>query len=81
MKQDGTREIVHTIYEPDSFTPLIRLSTTAQGKPQVKPHYMVQAMQAGTPQVQKNDPGMLDALAMIPDYNSTMNRPIEAEKN
>ena len=64
---DGTRDIVHVLYEPDSFTPLIRLSTTAQGAPKVKPHYMVQAIQAGTPQAGRNDPGTLDALAMMQD--------------
>ncbi|WP_250440426.1 hypothetical protein, partial [Delftia tsuruhatensis] len=31
---DDTRHIEHTIYEPGSFTPLVRLSTTASGDPQ-----------------------------------------------
>src|SRR2546427_9200401 len=34
---DDTRHIEHTIYEPGSFTPLVRLSTTASGDPQNEP--------------------------------------------
>jgi RHS repeat-associated protein len=64
MKEDGTRDIVHTIYEPNSFTPLIRLSTTAQGAPQAKPHLMVQAIKAAMPKDQRNQLGLDQTLAM-----------------
>jgi RHS repeat-associated protein len=48
LKEDGIRDIVHTVYEPDSsFTPMVRLSATLKGDPQAKPHFMVQALQAG----------------------------------
>ena len=65
LKDDGTREIVHTVYEPGSFTPLLRLSATATGAPQAQPHLFVQASQAGAPAGKQNDPGTLQALAMM----------------
>lgn len=43
-KQPEQRHISHTVYEPNSFTPLVRLSTTANGR-QAKPHALELAMQ------------------------------------
>lgn len=40
----GLRQIDHTVYEPGSFTPLVRLSTTAKGGRQQKNHLAVQAI-------------------------------------
>jgi len=39
----GERQITHTVYEPQSFTPMLRLST--RGKAAAKPHRLVQALQ------------------------------------
>jgi RHS repeat-associated protein len=56
VKEDGTREIVHIIYEPGSFTPMVRLSTTVGANAwQPKPHFIVQAALAGLTQQQKNN--------------------------
>jgi uncharacterized protein RhaS with RHS repeats len=49
VKEDSTRDIVHTVYEPGTFVPLVRFSTTAKGDPQAKPHLLVQATQAVMP--------------------------------
>ncbi|WP_326538133.1 RHS repeat-associated core domain-containing protein [Pseudorhodoferax sp.] len=43
-RQPERRHISHTVYEPVSFTPLIRLSTSGQG-PQAKPHALQLVMQ------------------------------------
>ena len=45
-KQPEQCHISHTVYEPNFFTPLVRLSTTAQG-PQAKPHVLELAMHEG----------------------------------
>ena len=42
----GERQITHTVYEPQSFTPMLRLSTC--GKAAAKPHRLVQALQERT---------------------------------
>jgi hypothetical protein len=42
INDDGTRNIIHTVYEPNSFTPLIGLSTTTKGSPKAKPGIMIQ---------------------------------------
>jgi RHS repeat-associated protein len=56
MKEDGTREIVHIIYEPGTFTPMVRLSTAVGANAwQPKPHFIVQAALAGLTQRQKNN--------------------------
>src|SRR2546427_5626619 len=60
---DDTRHIEHTIYEPGSFTPLVRLSTTASGDPQNEPHLLVQAIAAGLPD--QDDPNHRPALALM----------------
>jgi len=39
----GERQITHTVYEPHTFTPMLRLST--RGKAAAKPHRLVQALQ------------------------------------
>jgi len=62
MKDDGTRDIVHTVYEPGTFTPMLRLSTHAKGDPQVKPHLMVQAAKAVVPEQQQDDANTTAAL-------------------
>jgi RHS repeat-associated protein len=63
MKGDGTRNITQTVYESgNSFTPLIRLSTTVKGDPQAKPYLMVQAAQAVMPGQQKDNPSTTNAL-------------------
>jgi RHS repeat-associated protein len=63
VKEDGTREIVHIIYEPGSFTPMVRLSTTVDAKAwQPKPHFIVQAALAGLTQRQKNNEAVWDDL-------------------
>jgi len=58
LREDGTRDIVHTVYEPNSFTPLVRLSTTAKGAPQAKSRLLAQAAQAGV----RLDPSTVQAL-------------------
>ena len=65
MKADGTRDIAHTIYEPNSLTPLIRLSATAKGAPQAKPHLIAQAIKAAVPADKRNAPGVEQALTMV----------------
>jgi RHS repeat-associated protein len=65
MKEDDTRDIVHTIYEPHSFRPLVRLSTTAQGAPQAKPHLVVQAIKAAVPTAHRSEPGIDQSLTMV----------------
>jgi RHS repeat-associated protein len=63
VKEDGTREIVHIIYEPSTFTPMVRLSTTVDAKAwQPKPHFIVQAALAGLTQRQKNNEAVWDDL-------------------
>jgi len=62
MKDDGTRDIVHTVYEPGTFTPMLRLSTNAKGDPQAKPHLMVQAAKAVVPEQQQDDANTTTAL-------------------
>jgi RHS repeat-associated protein len=63
VKEDGTREIVHIIYEPGTFTPMVRLSTTVSAKAwQPKPHFIVQAALAGLTQRQKNNDEIWDDL-------------------
>jgi RHS repeat-associated protein len=49
LREDGDRDIMHTVYEPGTFTPMVRLSTKAKGQHQAKPPLMVQAGLAGLP--------------------------------
>ena len=72
MKDDGTRDIVHTVYEPGTFTPLIRLSTHAKGDPQTKPHLMVQAAKAVVPEQQQDDASTTVALQGLQGAMSDM---------
>ncbi|MDR2155202.1 MAG: DUF6531 domain-containing protein [Burkholderiaceae bacterium] len=65
MKEDGTRDIVQTIYEPNSLIPLIRLSTTADGAPEAKPHLLVQSIKAAMPKDQRNQLGLDHTLVMV----------------
>ncbi|MCL2726151.1 MAG: type VI secretion system tip protein VgrG [Polyangiaceae bacterium] len=62
LKEDSTRDIVHTIYEPGTFTPMVRLSTTAKGVPQAKSHLLLQAVQAAMPLGKGNDSSTLDTI-------------------
>jgi len=72
VQDDDTRDIVHTIYEPGSFTPLIRLSTTGQGDPQAKPHLMVQAIKASVPADKRDEPSLGHALTMMQNIFTDM---------
>jgi RHS repeat-associated protein len=65
LKDDGTRDIEHTVYEPGSFTPLVRLSATTQGAPHTQPHLLVQMTQAGTPADKRDSSGNLRSLEMM----------------
>ena len=56
----GQRQITHTVYEPESFTPLLRLSTAT--KQQGKPNALVQALGAG---LQDGDEDDHQALVMM----------------
>jgi len=72
MRENGTRDIVNTVYQPGSFTPLIRLSTTAQGQPQARPSLMVQAAQALVPQREKNSASITEALQALQESMAGM---------
>jgi len=72
VQEDDTRDIVHTVYEPGSFTPLIRLSTTGQGDPQAKPHLMVQAIKASVPADKRGEPNLGHALTMMQNIFTDM---------
>jgi len=74
---DNTRHIEHTIYEPGSFTPLVRLSTTASGDPQDEPHLLVQAITAGLPD--QDDPNHTPALALMQTMLSAMPRDMQQD--
>jgi YD repeat-containing protein len=65
LKEDGTRQIEYIVHEPGTFTPLVRLSTTAQGGSQVKPNFLVQATQAAMPADKRNSADTLAALEMM----------------
>jgi RHS repeat-associated protein len=71
-RDDGTRDIEHTVYEPNSFTPLVRLSTTAQGNPQTQPHLLVQMTKAGTPADKRDSSGNLRSLEMMQSMMAAM---------
>jgi RHS repeat-associated protein len=53
--QSLERDIVHVVYEPGAFTPMLRLSATIKGAWKAQPYFMVQAAIAGLPQHKKND--------------------------
>ena len=74
---DDTRHIEHTIYEPGSFTPLVRLSTTASGDPQDEPHLLVQAIAAGLPD--PDDPNHAPALALMQTMLDAMPRDMQQD--
>jgi RHS repeat-associated protein len=61
VRDDGTRHIVHTVYEPGVFAPMVRLSKTIQGDPQAKPSLLMQAAQAAW-SITPNDPGVTAVL-------------------
>jgi RHS repeat-associated protein len=65
VRPDGSRQIEHTVYEPGSFTPLVRLSATTQGAPHAQPHLLVQMTQAGTPADKRDDPVTAQSLEMM----------------
>src|SRR3989475_6911981 len=85
--EDGIRDLTVTgvqtcalpisIYEPGSFTPLVRLSTTASGDPQNEPHLLVQAIAAGLPD--QDDPNHTPALAMMQTMLSAMPRDMQQD--
>ena len=62
IKENGMRDIVHTVYEPGTFTPMLRLSTNAKGDPQAKPHLIVQAAKVVVPEQQQDDANTTTAL-------------------
>jgi len=78
VKDDGTRNIVHTVYEPGTFTPLLRLSTTTEGDPQAKPHLMTQAAKAAVPSSQQDITtntalqGLQGMMAAMPEKDRKM---------
>jgi RHS repeat-associated protein len=86
---DDTRHLEHTVYEPGSFTPLVRLSTTASGDPQGTPHLLVQAMAAGLSANGQgsddpgddpgDDPSDAQGLAMMQSMLSAMPRAMQQE--
>jgi RHS repeat-associated protein len=65
LNDDGTRDIQNIVYEPDSFTPLVRLSTTVKGQTKAQSHFVVQAVQAGLKPEKKNNPQMQAALGRL----------------
>ena len=69
------RHITHTIYEPHTFTPMVRLSTTGSAL-QDKPHALVQALQAGL-----DDPGQEErqALALVQDMLSALPKEMQTD--
>ena len=74
--EDGqtTRRIEHTVYEPNSFTPLVRLSTTAKGDRQEKAHLMVQALKTAAPE-RAGEPAlelMQGMLGTLPGHEQKM---------
>jgi RHS repeat-associated protein len=74
---DDTRHLEHTVYEPGSFTPLVRLSTTASGHPQHGPHLLVQAIAAGLPD--QDDSSHTEGLALMQNMLSAMPREMQQE--
>ncbi|WP_338807007.1 RHS domain-containing protein [Pseudomonas chlororaphis] len=74
----GTRQIEHTVYEPGSFTPLLRLSTTAEGSVQDNPHPLLQVLQADVRNAAENAEGSkeghrnAEALAQMQSMLKTM---------
>lgn len=67
-----SRHIEHTVYEPGSFTPLARLSTTAEGAPQEPPHPLVLALRTQQPE---DDEDGLQALARMQEMLCAMPEP------
>jgi len=65
VREDGDRDIVHTVYEPGTFTPMVRLSTTAKGKQKIKPHLMVQAGLVNLPEAKRSDSAVSAPIPML----------------
>ena len=65
MREDGDRDIVHTVYEPGTFTPMVRLSTTAKGQQKIKPHLMVQAGLVNLPEAKRSDSAVSAPIPML----------------
>jgi len=78
IQEDGARDIVDTIYEPGTFTPLLRLSTTAHGDPQSKLHLITQAAKAAVPSGQQDITtntalqGLQGMMATMPEKDRKM---------
>jgi RHS repeat-associated protein len=81
LKDGGTRDIVHTVYEPGTFTPLVRFSATVKSDQQAKPHVLVEAVRAAMPKNQKNDAklALMQEMSMrMPEqHRKVMERNIE----
>ena len=72
----GQRQITHTVYEPESFTPLLRLSTAT--KQQGKPNALVQALGAG---LQDGDEDDHQALVMMQAMLGAMPQQLQDSAN
>ncbi len=75
MQARERRHITHTIYEPHTFTPMVRLSTTGSAL-QDKPHALVQALQAGLHEAGQEDQ---QALATVQDMLNAMPKQMQTQ--
>jgi len=60
------------VYEPGTFTPMVRLSTTAKGKQRIKPHLMVQAGLANLPEAKENSDAASAPMSMLQEMLAGM---------
>jgi RHS repeat-associated protein len=69
IQTDGSRDIEHIVYEPGTFTPMIRFSARAKGAPQAKLHFIEQVALASLAPEMRDDPGQ---RAQLRDMVQTM---------
>ena len=79
VREDGDRDIVHTVYEPGTFTPMVRLSTTAKGKQKIKPHLMVQAGLANLPEAKGNGDAASAPMSMLQEMLTGMTELVQKQ--
>jgi len=68
IKENGERDITHTVYEPDSFTPLLRLSATLQGERKSQRHLLLQAALAPGQQSPAGNALLQTVLTNLPEH-------------
>ena len=73
LQEGGSKNIEHTVYEPGTFTPLIRLSAKSTG-PLTKPPLMAQVLQATAGQQEENK-----ALAQVRQTFKAMPEPMQRQ--